>query len=187
MRHLLYTLLLLPSLATGNELAKQAQLEQQALQKIPAFSKQLKQTLKSAVKQGGLGAGIHVCSQVANDIAQQHSTQGWTIARTSLKYRNPENQPSAWLVKQLNTLERMKQQGVSNDKLFISELINHDSGKEFRLVKAIPTDKLCLNCHGSNVAKPVQKALSSLYPNDLATGYRFDDIRGAFVVTKQLP
>lgn len=187
MRYALCCLAILSNLVFANQMPNQALLENQAKQKLQPFVKQLKQTLTGAVKQGGLSQGIKVCSQVANEFAQQHSTEGWTIARTALKYRNPENKPNAWLQQQLETLQKMKDTGVTTDKLVLSELVTTGSGNEFRMVKAIPTKKLCLNCHGENLSKQVQQTLTQLYPDDLATGFKLGDIRGAFLVTKTLP
>ena len=52
---------------------------------------------------------------------------------------------------------------------------------EFRYMKAIPTRSFCLQCHGVELAPGVSEALARLYPDDLGTGFREGDIRGAFV------
>jgi hypothetical protein len=54
-------------------------------------------------------------------------------------------------------------------------------------MQAIPTGALCLQCHGENISPEVQAELARLYPEDKATGYSAGDIRGAFVVTRDLP
>jgi hypothetical protein len=53
-------------------------------------------------------------------------------------------------------------------------------------MKAIPTGGLCLQCHGKALAPPVAEKLAELYPGDKATGYEQGDLRGAFVITRQL-
>ena len=53
-------------------------------------------------------------------------------------------------------------------------------------MKAIPTDGLCLQCHGTAIPAEVADKLAELYPHDKAVGYREGDIRGAFVVTSLL-
>ena len=53
-------------------------------------------------------------------------------------------------------------------------------------MKAIPTGGLCLQCHGTAIAPKLAEKLSELYPEDKATGYSEGEIRGAFVVTRQL-
>ena len=55
-------------------------------------------------------------------------------------------------------------------------------------MKALPTQGLCLNCHGSEdkMAPEVKARLSELYPNDKATGYSEGQIRGALTVKRPL-
>ena len=53
-------------------------------------------------------------------------------------------------------------------------------------MKAIPTGGLCLQCHGTAIAPPVAEKLAELYPGDKATGFEQGDLRGAFVITRQL-
>ncbi len=53
-------------------------------------------------------------------------------------------------------------------------------------MKAVPTGKVCLSCHGETVAPEVEQKLAELYPDDKARGYKEGDIRGAFVVVKPL-
>jgi hypothetical protein len=58
-----------------------------------------------------------------------------------------------------------------------------DGQPTLRLMKAIPTDEVCLTCHGTHVAPSVLEKIRSLYPHDEAIGYEKGDIRGAFSVT----
>lgn len=162
------------------------ELTEQAIGKIKGFGKQLKTTLKSAIKHGGFEQGINVCKEVADDIALQHSSSTWTITRKSIKNRNPNNKPTPWELSQLEKLEQLKTSGIAMNKLALSDVISKGDVNEFKFVKAIPTDKLCLNCHGKQIQPNVKSLLSKLYPNDLATGYSEGDIRGAFVVSKKL-
>ena len=53
-------------------------------------------------------------------------------------------------------------------------------------MKALPTEQVCLGCHGANLAPEVQAKLSELYPVDKATGYELGQVRGAVVVQKNL-
>ncbi len=53
-------------------------------------------------------------------------------------------------------------------------------------MKAIPAGKLCLTCHGTDMTASIQAKLTELYPQDKATGYQKGELRGAFVVVKQL-
>jgi hypothetical protein len=44
---------------------------------------------------------------------------------------------------------------------------------------------LCLQCHGSagDVAAETRKAILDIYPNDKATGYALNDLRGIWRIT----
>jgi hypothetical protein len=53
-------------------------------------------------------------------------------------------------------------------------------------MKAIPTSGICLSCHGENLSKEVSTRLDQLYPEDNARGYKENDIRGAFTITRQI-
>ena len=187
MKNKILVSLLIFTLPSAANTVDQADLNAQAKNKIKAFAKQLKSTLQAGVKQGGPTQGIQVCKDAANSIAQLHSTDGWQVGRTSLKLRNPSNQPDSWEIKQLNYFETEKANGVSPKKLFASEIITDENGEQyFRFMKAIPTGKLCLGCHGTRINPEVQSTLNRLYPKDKATGFKLGEIRGAFTLSKQL-
>jgi len=53
-------------------------------------------------------------------------------------------------------------------------------------MKALPTQDLCLNCHGTpdRFDASVQAKLKELYPDDKAVGYQTEQIRGAITIKK---
>ena len=55
----------------------------------------------------------------------------------------------------------------------------------FQYMSAIPTQGMCLKCHGTSIDPKVQAKLKELYPRDQATGFSEGELRGAFVVTYQ--
>lgn len=166
---------------------EEADLEQ-ARQATAAFGKALKSELLTAMKSNGPIAAIEVCNTQAPAIARAVShEQGVLISRVSLKNRNPENTPSSWQYRVLETFEARKQSGEPPDSLTWHETVSVESGHEFRFMKAIPTGGLCLQCHGVAIDPAVAEKLDALYPEDKATGFRQGDLRGAFVVTKPLP
>lgn len=59
------------------------------------------------------------------------------------------------------------------------------SDTQFRYMKAIPTDKVCLACHGTKVDSTLREAINNKYPQDRAVGFTLEDIRGAFTLSKQ--
>ncbi|MDN3411620.1 DUF3365 domain-containing protein [Pseudoalteromonas sp. APC 3250] len=157
-------------------------LEQEAQKRIKEFSSSLKSQLKSAINKGGLSAGVKVCSEQAPKIAEQLSTDGWSVGRTSLRTRNTSNTADQWELKTLVDFEKLKQQGIEVNTLAKS---NYDE-QSFRYMKAIPTGGLCLACHGSSVTPEVKKVIQHYYPEDKAIGFNVGDIRGAFTLIKQL-
>jgi hypothetical protein len=46
----------------------------------------------------------------------------------------------------------------------------------------------CLGCHGTveNIGPDVKTVLNNKYPDDKATGYQMDDLRGAVSIQKTL-
>ncbi len=155
---------------------------------IKRFATRLKGRLKAALKADGPAAAIAVCQSAAPEITDEVSEQaaGWTVARTALKLRNPGNEPDAYELKVLQAFERQKAQGADPKKLVHKAIVSEEGKRLFRFIKAIPTGKLCLTCHGSNLAPEVQKKLNELYEDDKATGFKAGDIRGAFTLTKVL-
>ena len=158
---------------------------QQSQQAIKEFATTLKSHLVTAMKAGGPTQAITVCNSVAPIIAQDLSAKyDLEIGRTSLKVRNPDNAPDQWEQSVLKQFESRKTQGEDVKTLSFSETVTHDDQQEMRMMKAIPTGKVCLTCHGSDIKPEIQASLAELYPNDEATGFALGDIRGAFTVRK---
>ena len=158
----------------------------EARQIIKQFFTQLKGELKKAMKEGGPAHAISVCNQKAPQIANDISAEtGWYVARTSLKPRAPGNTPLPWEKKVLEAFEAKKAAGADIKTIDYYDVVEEDGKKVFRYMKAIPTGKVCLNCHGGAEVKPeVEKKLHELYPSDKARGFKVGDIRGAFVLKK---
>lgn len=160
-----------------------AALEEIAKEAIQAFGSTLKNELESAMKSGGPINALEVCNVKAPVIAEEISwEQDALVSRTSLKYRNPDNAPNEWQGKVLQDFETRKADGADPVTLVYSEIVNN----EYRFMKAIPTAGLCLTCHGTDISPEVTAELTRLYPQDQATGFKEGDLRGAFVVVKNL-
>ena len=170
------------SLCHAESLTQQQVLEQQANQRIAEFSQALKGQLQAAIKQGGL------INAVAPAIAAENSKEGWTLTRTSLRVRNSDNTPDEWELSQLQQFELMNASGQQpEDKPIVaSEFIVNEGKTQFRYMKAIPAQQLCLGCHGSNIEPEVSALLSKTYPDDKAVNFSLGDIRGAFSLKKDI-
>ncbi len=154
---------------------------------VMGFFKQLKGTLIGAMKEGGPVHALGVCKTKAQPLTKAAAdSSGWDVARTSLKLRNPTNKPDSWERAVLKDFEAKKAAGANPKKLEFADIVETNGKKVFRYMKAIPTGKPCLACHGTELKEPVKNKLGELYPLDKATGFKLGDIRGAFTLSKEL-
>lgn len=94
------------------------------------------------------------------------------VGRTSLRLRNPKNQPPAWVKPYLEKFAKATR--VSGAEPVLVDLDKGHHG----YIEPIFTGAICLNCHGTNLEKGVREALRKEYPTDLATGYSEGEVRG---------
>jgi len=159
----------------------------QAKNAISTFAVALKAELTSAMQQGGPLNAIEVCNTRAILIREQVSEdQGLQLSRVSMRNRNPDNAPLNWQRPVLESFEQLREAGGDPNELEWSEIATIAGRRQFRYMKAIPAGGLCLQCHGQSIAQDVSEVLTALYPQDRATGFSEGDIRGAFVVTRDL-
>lgn len=146
----------------------------------------LQLALQDEISKSGVEAAIPVCKEMAPKLAGEISQQtGWKIRRVSLKARNDKRAiPDAWEKAALEDFDQRAARGEAPEKLEKGEKI----GNEYRFVKALPVQSLCLACHGSQdqISPAVRSVLDQHYPNDLATGYALGQIRGAISLRKSL-
>lgn len=172
------------------ELASRAQstelLANEARVQAMALGGTLMQQLTGALAAGDVGAAIGACSQIAPAASEQVVEPGWTVGRTSLRWRNPDNAPDEWEEAVLVSLALRNRLGEPPTGLEHAEIVDTDEGPLFRFMKAIPTQPLCLQCHGTSIEPPVREALDALYPEDRATGFALGELRGAFTIERRL-
>ena len=171
--------------AANAENRSQAQFEQEATEAIKELATHLKGALMNAMQDGGPVEAVNVCHTLAPVLAANVSEKyGLTIYRTSRKIRNTSNSPDDWENRVMEQFESRLADGEAIQKLTFSEKVSTANSTEWRMMKAIPTDKVCLSCHGSKIAEPIQAAIMQYYPDDMATGFKLGEIRGAFSVRK---
>lgn len=145
--------------------------------------------LKAEIEKGGPEGAMVVCREKAPEMAKAASEKtGWKIRRVSLKNRNPKAVPDAWEQAALEDFDRRAAAGESPAKLEKAELVTEGGSKSYRYMKALPTQPLCLECHGSSadISPAVKAKLAELYPDDKAVGYSVGQIRGAMTIRKPL-
>ena len=184
---LIMALLLTGMMGARAEDSSQQAFDRDAQAAIKELATSLKSSLMAAMNDGGPAEAVSVCNLIAPSLAAEISKKyGLEIGRTSLKVRNPANEADAWETDVLQRFETRLASGEAIQKLTFKEKVDSESGSQWRMMKAIPTDKVCLSCHGKKIAEPIQARIEAHYPDDLATGFKLGDIRGAFTVKRDI-
>ena len=143
-------------------------------------------SLQEEISKSGPEGAIPVCKDMAPKMAGKvFQETGWKVKRVSLKPRNEARAiPDEWEKAALEDFDKRAAAGESPVQLEKGEMV----GNEYRYVKALPVQPLCLSCHGSadQISPAVKSVLAEHYPNDRATGYSVGQIRGAISVRKPL-
>lgn len=184
---ILFCVILISLYACTDDTAQQESFNQSATAKIKQLAKGLKTELSTAMQSGGPIAAVKACNIKAPQITSQLNDE-LIIKRTSLKLRNPTNAPDAWEKQVLYSFEKQLSSGTPIEQLVYKEKIETEAGASFRMMRAIPTQGVCLTCHGdtNDMSDELTLALKQAYPNDLATGYQAGQIRGAFSVSQSI-
>jgi len=142
---------------------------------IQPLKEQLVDALTGALQEGSPETAIAICREKAPQIAAELSVDGVRMGRTSHKLRNPDNAPEPWvqplLAAYLEDPENPKPRAVRLDDSTIG------------YVEPIYAMSFCLSCHGPSIEPNLQETIQSLYPEDQATGFRMNDVRGLFWLT----
>jgi hypothetical protein len=162
---------------------------QDARKVASAVPPKLLQVLTEELAKGTPESAMAVCKDKAPQMAKTASEQsGWNVRRVSLRNRNPKATPDAWERAALEDFDRRSAAGESAATLEKWDIVNNADRKEYRYMRALPVQPLCLACHGAaDQLKPeVKQQLQSLYPDDKAVGYSVGQIRGAMTIRKLL-
>lgn len=132
----------------------------------------LRARLVAALQEGGPAKAVEVCSAEAPEIARAAADEtGARVGRSSLRLRNPANEPPEWVAAWLeSTGEAPAAEATGFARI--------EDGHA-RVLRPIPVEGPCLACHGKNVAPEVAAILRERYPSDRATGYELGELRGA--------
>lgn len=177
------------ALTAFSAIANDAALIEETRKTALAIPPKLLQMVQEEIEKGDHHGAIAACNDKAPKMAAAASQNtGWAIRRVSLKNRNPKAVPDAWERAALEDFDRRRAAGESGATLEKAEIVSEGDKRVLRYMKALPTQGICLNCHGAeDKLKPEVKArLAELYPNDKATGYSEGQIRGALTVKRPL-
>jgi len=183
-------LLLSTACLAGPALAQdQAALLTDARKIATAVPAKLLAVLTEEMNQGGPEQAMTTCRDKAPKMVAAASAEtGWSVRRVSLKNRNPKAVPDPWERAALEDFDRRAAAGDAPATLEKAELVDEDGHKVYRYMKALPTQPLCLNCHGASeqLTPAVKAKLAELYPQDKAVGYGVAQLRGAITLKKPL-
>jgi hypothetical protein len=174
--------------ATGAR-ADEAQLLAQARSVAASVPPKLLAVLQEEIAKGGPEGAIDVCRVKAPQMAKEASEKtGWSIRRVSLRNRNPQAVPDAWERAALEEFDRRAAAGENPATLEKGEVFVENGVRSYRYMKALPTQQLCVACHGpaEQLSPQVQAKLAQHYPADRATGYSPGQIRGAMTIRRAL-
>ena len=169
--------------------AQEDNLLQEVRQTAMSMPPKLFEVLDAEIRKSGHAEAMVVCRDKAPAMAKALSeAKGMQIRRVSLKNRNPKATPDAWERKVLEDFDRRSDAGEKPGMLEASEIVMEDNKRVLRYMKALPTQDLCLACHGTDdrIEPSVKAKLKELYPDDKAVGYSSAQIRGAITVKKTL-
>jgi hypothetical protein len=179
-------LVLSASPALADDLAK---FQEDSRTVVKEMASQLGSALQKEMAANGPAAAIKICKDLAPAITSELSRKtGQRITRVTLKARNPLlGSPDAWEQKVLADFA-VRAQKENPATIEFAEIVNEPQGKFMRYMKAIPTQDVCLKCHGplETIVPQVKEQLNAEYPHDKATGYSINQLRGAFSIKKAL-
>jgi Protein of unknown function (DUF3365) len=145
--------------------------------------------VRNEIQAHGLDGAVAACNEKAPALAKEASqANGMQIRRVSLKNRNPKAVPDAWEATVLQDFDRRAALGEAPANLEASTVEKQNGRTVFRYMKALPTQDMCLACHGkpAEMEPVVLQKIKTLYPMDKATGYSAGQIRGAITLKKDL-
>lgn len=144
----------------------------------------LSHSLKSTIAEKGFEGAVSFCKINAYPLTDVYTNDSVIIRRTSLKFRNPGNQPNADEERILNFFASQKEKGIVNDSLQPVTEMAADGSIHF--YKPIILQQMCAGCHGDKkdvAQQALWNTVDSLYPKDMAYGYQPGDLRGIWHVS----
>jgi len=143
--------------------------------------KKLGAKLKHEIKTNGLLSAAKFCNKNAYILTEEvnlHQLEGTSVKRISLKARNPDNIPNKDEKEVLLSMQKLLDKKQLPPYLFTNKDGNYKYYKPLMIKKPV-----CLSCHGdiSNNTE-LSNFMKEHYPQDKATGYKLNDLRGAIVV-----
>lgn len=142
---------------------------------------QLGKNLMNAIKTEGTPQAIQFCNVHAYPITDSLAeVYNLSIKRVTDKPRNPENEANALEIGYINHFKNLLAKGVE------TEPVVEETEEKVNFYYPIVTNTMCLQCHGepnADIDQATLTQLASLYPNDKATGYDVNEVRGIWSIS----
>lgn len=140
----------------------------------------LGKNLMGTIQKKGVISALEFCNIKAISLTDSMATvHNAMIKRVTDKPRNPENKVN---ILESQYLEIFKKQVASGNE--VKPILNNQ-GNEVQFYYPIVTNTLCLQCHGKpdkDIASLTLEKIKELYPNDEATGYSENEVRGMWSI-----
>ena len=147
---------------------------------VSASQAVLAKNLIEAINKDGPEHALEFCNIKAYPLTDSMSRAlNAQIKRVTDKTRNPDNQANADELEHIAFLKTELANGVTLEPKMVEQ---HQ-----KMIGYYPilTNNLCLQCHGkpnADISATTLEKINFLYPNDQATGYSVNELRGLWVV-----
>jgi len=131
--------------------------------------KRLGGTLKEKLSTDGPIAAIAFCSEQAQALTvETAANSGYALSRVTDRPRNVANRANESEMKLIQVVQADLAAGQIKPSYSMGEVT----------YLPLVTKPLCLNCHGAQLIPELEARIRELYPEDQATGYKVDQLRG---------
>lgn len=166
-----------PEVSNDEVVEKTTEISTDSLKSFASQTKKLlMKNVAEQIEKGGAETALDYCNIEAMPLTKSMSEKfGLEISRVSDKMRNPKNFANA---EELKLIEQYKQQILAGEDLKPVRTETH-------YYEPLVTNAMCLQCHGEpgkNIKPNVSAKIAKLYPEDLATGYKENEVRGLIVI-----
>lgn len=149
-------------------------------QYVNATQSVLAKNLLEAINKDGAPYALEFCNvrayPLTDSLARVHHAG---IRRVTDKARNPANKANAMEMTHIELLQSKLTKGES-----LSPTVIEQQGKVVGYYPIL-TNAMCLQCHGKpnvDISSATLDKIHALYPDDQATGYNVNELRGLWVV-----
>ena len=155
-------------------------IEERGMKMAKTTQAELGKNLMGQIQKNGVIAALDFCNIEAMPITDSMATYHKAfIKRVTDKTRNPKNQANP---AELTYLETFKSQVAAGEEI---KPIVVTMGEDVKFYAPITTNSMCLKCHGTpekELETLTLNKIKELYPNDKATGYAENEVRGMWSI-----